>query len=73
MYFPHAIFCSLPSLETEKCGCFLKEIRQVKYYKVILTATGKKAKCPLFRYVDSKAHRAHEQTDSTRFQKMKLY
>lgn len=73
MYFPRAMFCSLPSLKAEKCDCFLKAIRQVTYYKVILTATGKRAKCPLFRYVNSKAHRAHEQTDSTCFQKMKLY
>lgn len=48
---------------------FRNNLRQVKYYKVILTATVEKARCPLFRYVNNRTYRECEQTDSTHIQR----
>jgi hypothetical protein len=54
-------------------GLLNRNLRKVKYYKVVLTAPGKRARCPLFRYINSKGYRKHDLTDSTCFQKMKVY
>lgn len=69
----YILLITLPECPEVRFSFLSDNLRQVKYYKVISAATGKRARCPLFRYVNSKAHGERELTDSTRLQKMKVY